>query len=364
MRIIIICGSLEPGRDGVGDYSRRLAGELIQQGHEIFLMSIYDKHLNGSKEQQQKQEGITIPVLRIGASEDNNSRFQRACRIIDHLQPDWISLQYVPFSFHDKGLPWNLSSQLLRLGRGRKWHIMFHELWIGMEKKEALKFRLWGFLQKIIIKRTIEHLSPRVIHTQTRIYQVQIKNLGFKADFLPLFGNIPVKFKTGIINNKEINVAVFGAIQKGSKLRELILSLPEAYRYCFHFIGNNGSEKNYWMTILEAANIEYKSYNWISEREVSKVLAKCQCGLISTPYYLAGKSGAALAMLEHGLVVYCIARQWIPRKIRLDNLLTSSIINWNEEIDFEKVLKEKKTVSIPDLKATSENFLTSLMTNS
>lgn len=27
MTILFLCGSLEPGRDGVGDYTRRLAGD-------------------------------------------------------------------------------------------------------------------------------------------------------------------------------------------------------------------------------------------------------------------------------------------------------------------------------------------------
>lgn len=32
MRLAFICVSLEPGRDGVGDYTRSLAAECIRQG--------------------------------------------------------------------------------------------------------------------------------------------------------------------------------------------------------------------------------------------------------------------------------------------------------------------------------------------
>ena len=42
MKFAFICGSLEPGRNGVGDYTRRLAGELAAQGHECLLVSLND----------------------------------------------------------------------------------------------------------------------------------------------------------------------------------------------------------------------------------------------------------------------------------------------------------------------------------
>ena len=32
MKIVFICGCLEPGKDGVGDYTRRLSAELIDHG--------------------------------------------------------------------------------------------------------------------------------------------------------------------------------------------------------------------------------------------------------------------------------------------------------------------------------------------
>jgi hypothetical protein len=45
MKIIFLCGSLEPGCDGVGDYTRRLAGELIKQGHHIAAVALNDQYL-------------------------------------------------------------------------------------------------------------------------------------------------------------------------------------------------------------------------------------------------------------------------------------------------------------------------------
>ena len=38
MKITFICGSLNPGQDGVGDYTRRLAAQLALDGHECQLI--------------------------------------------------------------------------------------------------------------------------------------------------------------------------------------------------------------------------------------------------------------------------------------------------------------------------------------
>lgn len=359
MKITFLCGCLEQGQDGVGDYTRRLAGELNKNGHEVSIISLNDHYLPEDGYVEQVQD--LIPVVRVRQGNRAETLLQ-VKRKIEKLGPEWLSLQYVPFAFHIKGLPWNLNGQLYQLGKGRKWHIMFHELWIGMEQNAPLKFRLWGSLQKIIIKKTIRLLSPQVIHTQTRVYQAQIERLGYKAEFLPLFGNIPVQYNAQMPEEKEINIAVFGGIQKGSKIETIANSLPVSYRYNFHFVGNNGSEKIRWMRILEKANIKCTSYDWMNEREVSKVLSRCQWGFISTPYYLAEKSGAAIAMLEHNLRVYCIAREWIPRKIRTDNLFNSSIIDWNEGVDLERIQIERKRVFTPGIKAVSKNFCNSLLT--
>ena len=43
MKILFFCGSAEPGKDGVGDYTRRLCGELLRIGHETQILSLFDR---------------------------------------------------------------------------------------------------------------------------------------------------------------------------------------------------------------------------------------------------------------------------------------------------------------------------------
>ena len=151
MQVIFLCGSLEPGRDGVGDYVRRLAMELMQQGHQSGAVALNDKHITHEISSVQQAALQELPVLRLPSVWPANKRFEHAQRWIDDFGPDWLSLQFVPFSFHSKGLPLDLASRLASLGRGRSWHIMIHELWVGMDCESPLKHKLWGSIQRLLI---------------------------------------------------------------------------------------------------------------------------------------------------------------------------------------------------------------------
>lgn len=363
MKIIFICGSLEPGRDGVGDYTRRLAGEFIRQGNQAAMLALNDRSINGVIKGEQEQEAINIKVLRLGANESSRDRLFYAKKWIDKLNPEWLSLQYVPFSFHKKGFPWRLAKQLTKLGTGKNWHIMFHELWVGMDKKASYKHIILGNLQKYIIKQTIKVLNPKMINTQTCLYREQLAKLGYKADLLPLFGNIPVLNQREELNEGFTNIAVFGGIHAGAKLKKMIKELPKSNKYKFHFIGSNGPEQDNWIDILKENNIDFTRYGWLKNKEVSRALSSCQWGLTSTPYYLNEKSGSAAAMLEHNLIVFCIARKWKPRNIKAKLLFNKSVIKWKSSLDFEKIIKNKGYKEDYNIEGISKKFIEGLLTN-
>jgi len=65
MKIILVCSSLEPDRDGVGDYSRLLAGALITQGHECTLLALNDKFVRDVQHDVQLANNLKVYVLRI-----------------------------------------------------------------------------------------------------------------------------------------------------------------------------------------------------------------------------------------------------------------------------------------------------------
>jgi len=363
LKIIFICGSLEPGKDGVGDYTRRLACELIRKGNKVAILALYDRNFKGIKKEMQEHEGIDIPVLRLGANESYKDRFFKSRKWLDNFNPEWLSLQFVPFSFQDKGLPWTLAKKLGKLGAGRNWHIMFHELWIGMDKKDSFRHKILGRVQKHIIKKTIDVLAPKIMHTHTRLYQAQLDKMGYKSERLALFGNIPNIFQSAEKSNDLINIAVFGGIHQGAKLQKWLKELPKTSKYKFHFIGSNGSEQGNWIEILIKNNLDYQLYGWLEIGEISKILSKCQWGLTSTPYYLSEKSGSTAAMLEHNLIVFCIARKWKPRDLKVKILSNEAIIKWNSNLNIESFMNNKRYNSGNNIEVIAKNFINGLKTN-
>jgi hypothetical protein len=65
MKILFICGSLEPGRDGVGDYCRRLAGEFLRTGIDTQILSLCDQHATSFTNENQTVEETEVVVHRI-----------------------------------------------------------------------------------------------------------------------------------------------------------------------------------------------------------------------------------------------------------------------------------------------------------
>src|SRR4051812_20090145 len=105
MRILFICGCLEPGKDGVGDYTRRLAEASIGQEHEVFLISLQDKYVVSNDFVANVQNGVAVQIqtARLSANIMWSERIKIINRIIEDYKPNWISLQYVPYSFNKKG---------------------------------------------------------------------------------------------------------------------------------------------------------------------------------------------------------------------------------------------------------------------
>jgi hypothetical protein len=323
MKIILICGSLEIDRDGVGDYSRLLAGALINQGHECALLSLNDRFVNNVQNEVQLVNDVKISVLRIplGTLKHKISYIQAW---IKDFNPDWLSLQYVIFGYHNKGLPFNLSKNLLSISGGRRWHIMFHELWLGMAVQESAKLKLWGRIQKHLIKVLIGRLKPKVINTQTQLYSIQLKKLGYNAPCLPLFSNITKiegaqQFKNGHV----IKLVVFGTIHTGALIDELAADVAEySLKYneqvLLTFIGGCGHELDKWVNAWKSAKLDIEVMGKQPADIVSSVLQNSTIGISSTAVAVVEKSGAFAAMRAHELPVLNISKPWQPIGISID----------------------------------------------
>jgi hypothetical protein len=325
MKIAFLCGCLEPGRDGVGDYVRRLAIELAQQGHETYAISLNDKYVDQAVVVSQPMADASLEVLRLPANWPESQRFERAQQQVEVWQPAWLSLQFVPFSFHPKGLCFSLAKHLAPLGKGRAWHIMFHELWVGMDTQAPLKHRLWGRVQQYIITRLLAKLKPKAIHTQTLLYQAQLKKIGYASEHLPLFANISnssPQRPAPAAGNSAVQLVVFGNIHVGTPIQQLARDAAHYARthdtpVTLTLMGRCGSEQAHWAATWQAAGLPVEILGEQEPARISEVLLGATLGIATTPAVLLGKSGTAAAMQEHGLPVLCVAHTWQPRGITI-----------------------------------------------
>lgn len=311
MKFLFLCGSLEPGRDGVGDYVRQLAGELLRKGHEAVGISLNDQYVT--------QEDFISPVLakeellllRLPANWPATRRFQRAHQWVEEFQPDWISLQFVPHAFHSKGLPFFLGKYLRRLTQGWPVHLMMHEAWVGSEPGTDLKRLLISMLQEALIIRMIKRIEPAVIHTHLPLYSERLARRGWRVLPLPLFSNIPVAQQALKREASTLfRVGIFSQVDTGSDFLAFIASLAAhvASQRPFQvlLIGGAASRMQQLQTTLESiaslrGSVHYTGF--LAPAQVSEALQSCHLGITGVPRHALGKSGSVAAFLAHGIPV-------------------------------------------------------------
>jgi hypothetical protein len=324
MDILFICGSLEPGRDGVGDYSRRLACELIRQGHNISIISLFDKDVCTDKVDMQRSDGVEISVLRISSLSSIQTRMVAAAQWVNSFNPSIISLQFVVFSFQKKGLPIWLGNFLKDVGNGRRWHVMLHELWVGMPIGASKTHVLWGWFQRRILFLLIRQLNPLIVHTQSKLYQAQLTNRGVPAAYLPLFSNIPLYKNDCQANERDlkgvINLVIFGTIHPNSRIDTLIkevLNFRESQNreVCLILMGRCGKEQETWTRKWQLSSLRVIVLGDQSPEVISYALKTSSIGINTGAFQMIDKSGTVAAMLDHGLPILCVSKPWKARGI-------------------------------------------------
>ena len=367
MRIVFLCGSLEPGRDGVGDYTRCLAAELVRQGHSAHIVSLFDKEGTTVTNNIQHAGDVGVLVLRIPKSISSKTRFSVAAEFIKASHPDWLSLQFVPFSFDDKGLPIRFAKRLRGIDGNIPWHIMFHELWVGMEVGASKKLVLWGRLQRKIIRSLLHTLNPALVHTHAGLYIEQLRNLGFSPKRLPLFSSIPV---LSLPDNKPSAkkakfMVAFGSVHPGAPIEDFMEDLclyreAEGSSVEITFVGAGGTEVERWMKACRARTVPAVCLGELSADDVSVVLSKADYGLSTTPALMAEKSSAIAAMRAHGLPIICL-RQLTARGFETDFVPPHVLIYKKGALD--KLLdKSVKSSPIGDgLNAAASSFVNDLI---
>ena len=297
MKIAFLTCCLEPTRDGVGDYTRILAEECERRGHGIRLVALNDAHLAGVM-----REGH---LLRLGSGQPWKQRVEIAREFLEEFGPDFVSLQFVCYGFHPRGIDWQLAGRLEKITRRFPVQIMFHELWIGAEKDAALKNQFIGSLQRRSVLDVVHQLDVRAVHTSNPAYVALLKSRDVQATRLPLFGSIPIR-EANPDHPEHWLFGLFGTLHPVWPPEPLFSYLRESgKKIVIAHIGHLGSGEALWEKITRdyAGVFEFRRLGEQPTDRVSEFFSKLDFGIATSPWELVGKSSTVAAMLEHGLPV-------------------------------------------------------------
>ena len=313
LNILFLCGSLEPYKDGVGDYTLKLASELQQLGHVCTCISLFDKHLSPIPPLTPSFSRVgKVTICRISSSSTWLKKILFLKSYLKSLSPDIISLQYVPYSYSYSGIPIRLLFWLPLLASNYPWHIMYHEIWI--EPTFSLKNKSIALLQKIVLFCLHYRLNPQVANTSNSVYRYKLSAIGLQSTVLPLFSHIDfTRFDNQCCRDEAVwNFLFFGSIHDDwnhSYLFTMIELARDAHniKSCnFNLIGNAGEYGNKLWKSLSENSSSYFNFNYfgqLPEIDISHHLQTADFGITTTPSHLIEKSSSVAAMLSHGLPV-------------------------------------------------------------
>ena len=370
MKLVLICGSLEPGKDGVGDYTRRLGEYCREQGHTVLLVGLNDPWI--------ATDQFSASEIRLSRAEPSQTRqprtlFQQGQSYPTRLkklqaelaafQPDWISLQFVPYAYHRRGFCHELAAHLSSIAPEKTaWHIMFHELWLGLNSADSLKFKLLGWVQRRATLRLHRNLRPRVIHTHAYQHFLQRENI--HARKLPLFSNIeihPPAF-TARLNPLQLDskngrppfTAVFFGSLHPEWTPECLMQKLRGKNPIFLSLGRLGSTgETQWNSFADRYKTEasFIRLGELSPAEISTALQIADAGIATSPWNLIEKSGSVAAMIEHGLPVIVTRNDFLPAENFTPDPSWAAQLHpiWTPDFNLTRLKKRPPASALPEI---------------
>ena len=381
MKILFICGSLEDGRDGVGDYTRRLAVELIRMGNIVTAVAINDQFIERKIICEQEVDGISLDVVRLPGATGLIDNFRSASKIMTEFNPSWVSLQFVPFSFSKKGIPVLFSYLIRRLLRPVNSQIMFHELWVGHASRWNEKSFWLGKLQKKAILSFIHASRPKLLVTQAPYYKYLLGQEFEDVKILPLFGNITnvlhvnateffntlmrpaLASKVNIYNSvSDFHIGViFGAAPITGEMNQVARIwndyLLRIDKQGIVILAGRGSQSSAEMvSSIENiySRISFINLGPLDSVKLSTLFSVAQFGISPVPLALYQKSGTIAALTEHGLPVIItrmgrIQKEFIPTP--------SPMITYLNDLSADFFENRGKAIPGNRLKETANSFI-------
>lgn len=315
MKLLFFCTSLEPGCDGVGDYTRRLAGECAAREHDCTVIALNDAHLGRTSDTTTNE----LRLIRLPATDGWPDRIACAIAHAGRIAPDWVSWQVVAQGFHPRGfLPAALLQSAPSL-RGTRCHVMLHELWLALEAGSSWKHRALGWLQRRGIVCLLDRLAPDVVHTSNATYAHVLTREGWDAGVLGLFGNVPLTPTTlrpgGAQPSTALTGVTFGTLHaqwRPAATAEWLCATARRHgrEPALLVLGRAGAHAEAILDCFQRSGVRVEATGEQPAPELSRRLHSADFGIAPHPWALLGKSGAAAAMLDHGLPVLAPRDEW------------------------------------------------------
>jgi hypothetical protein len=288
MSLLFITPSFEPGQSGVGDYASRLAGMVSFDGYPCEMLAVSGQ------------------------------------RVVFDARPEWVSLQFVSYGYHPKGLPFHLARRVRAAVGTARMEIMFHELWLG-GPGASWRHRIYGVLQRWLIRDLVRQLRPAVIHTHATPYMDALRRQGWAPVQLPLLATIPVNercdentFAPWLERTSGFHDAcgrvifcLFGTLYPEWEPQTLVPLIrahlertgTRGLVLAFGHLGARGKEKWGRLQMESDERLRFVALGPLAAGDVSRCFRASDYGISTTPPDLIEKSSAAAAMFEHGLPV-------------------------------------------------------------
>lgn len=329
MKIVLLCSSLAPGCDGVGDYARQLAAACAARGHACLLIALHDRHVTSAPPLQHSGNEV-----RFASSLSWARRTDMLETLLRGFDPDWVSWQLVPYGFDPKGILPLEFLNLIRVVRPWRSHVMLHEVWLGIARSDRLRPRLVGALQRRRLLAFLTQLRPAGLDTTNLAYQLALAHAGWPAGILPLFGNIPVVSIKVAVAREELSAligpslpqeprcigVIFGTIHPQWRPEATLHWLQTASRQSRRRIellavGRSGAHGARLLVEMARSQSEIPviAAGPQSPEKISRLLHAADFGLATHPWALIEKSGTTASLLEHGLPVLVPRDDWRSR---------------------------------------------------
>jgi hypothetical protein len=302
VRVTFLTGGLEPGKDGVGDYTRLLASECARQGANCQAIALVDRHVGRLSRERQGD----VEFTRLPASAWRSTGFASVVETIRSFGSDWVSLQFVPYSFQRWGLPVRLVRTLPEAVVPARLHLMLHEIWTAGG----------GSWRRRIVSRGQRQCVLALCRRAD----------GVHAGLLPLFGNVPVSTADAMawlapaLSEIGCDAAarrvgwwlcvLFGTGHPEWTPEPLMSRLQQAAaghgrRVGVISVGRLGVGESMWEAMRSRYQHDVPMLRLGEQpaERISELLNTADFGIATSPYALLEKSGTVTAMLEHGLPV-------------------------------------------------------------